>query len=84
MPERLRDFGLVVESKILTLMARGQDCRTGFEEVTGQKALISEWLDFELYGLVNWYDRPNKPDVSDDVRRLARWLWISHRVESDM
>ena len=27
---------------------------------------------------------PNKPYVLDDVRRLARWLGISHRVESDM
>ena len=65
-------------------MARGQDRRTGYEEVTGQTAEISEWIDFEFYDLVYWYDRQNNPDVSDDVRILARWLGISHPVGSDM
>ena len=59
-------------------MARGQDRHAGYEEVTVQTAETSEWLDFEFYDLVYWYDRPNKPDASDDVRRLARWLGISH------
>ena len=66
-PKRLWDFGLVVESKILTRMARRQDLRTGYEEVTGQTADISAWLDFGFYDLVYSYDRPNKPDVYDDV-----------------
>ena len=83
-PKRLWGFGLVAESKIMTRMACGQDCRTGYEKVTGQTADISAWLDFGFYDLVYSYDRPNKPDVYDDVRRLARWLGISHRVESDM
>ena len=65
-------------------MARGQDHRTGYDEVTGQTSEISEWLDFEFYDLVYWYDRPNKPDVSDDISILARWLGISHCVGSDM
>ena len=43
-PKRLWDFGLVVESEILTRMARGQDRRTGYEEVTDQTAYISEWI----------------------------------------
>ena len=55
-PKRLWDFGLVVESEILTRMARRQDRRTRYEEVTGQTADISEWLDFEFYDLVYWYD----------------------------
>ena len=83
-PKRLWGFGLVVEREILTQMARGQDRCTGYEEVTGQTAEISEWLDFGFYDLFYWYDRPNKPDVSDNVRRLARWLGISHRVGSDI
>ena len=45
-PKRLWDFGLVVESKILTRMACGQDRHTGYEEVTGKTAEISDWLDF--------------------------------------
>ena len=71
---------MVVESKILTQIARGKDRRTGYEDVTGQTVEISEWPDFEFYDLVYWYDSPNKSDVSDDIRRLARWLGISHCV----
>ena len=37
-----------------------------------------------MYDLVYWINRPNKPDTLDDVRRLGRWLVISHRVGSDM
>ena len=65
-------------------MARGRERRTGYEEVTGDTADISEWIDFEMYDLVYWIDIPNKPDKSDDVRRLGRWLGISHRVSSIM
>ena len=81
-PKQIWDFGLVVESKILTRMARGKDRRTGYEEVTGQTTEVSEWLYFEFYDLVYWYDRPNKPYASDDVRRLAKWLGIPHCVRS--
>ena len=83
-PKRLWDFGLVVESEILTRMARGQDRRTGYDEVPGKTADISECLDFEFYYLVYWYDRPNKLYVSNNVRRLSRWLGISHPVGSNM
>ena len=51
-------------------MARGQDHGIVHEEVTGQTADISEWLDFGFYDLVYWYDRPNK-------------LGILHHVGSD-
>ena len=37
-----------------------------------------------MYDIVYWIERPNKPDTSDDVRRLGRWLVISHHVGSDM
>ena len=53
-------------------MARGRDRRTGYEEVTKETADIREWFDFEMYDLVYWIDRPNKPGTSDDVRRLGR------------
>jgi hypothetical protein len=65
-------------------MARGKDLRSGYEEVTGNTPDISEWLDFEFYDLVWWIDRPNKPDVTEERRRLARRLGVSHRVGSDM
>ena len=37
-----------------------------------------------MYDLVYWIDITNKPDKSDDVRRLGRWLGISNLVGSDM
>ena len=83
-PTRLWDYGLVYESELLSRMARGKDGRTGYEEVTGNTADISEWLDFEFYDLVWWWDRPKKPDVTDETRRLGRWLGVSHRVGSDL
>ena len=83
-PKRLWDFGLVYESELLCRMARGDDRRTGYEEVTGQTPDISEWLDFEFYDLVWWLDRPTKPNFTDKVRRLARWIGVSHRVGSDL
>ena len=83
-PKRLWDYGLVYESELLSRMARASDRRTGYEEVTGQTPDISEWLDFEFYDLVWWLDRPTKPNITDETRRLARWLGVSHRVGSDL
>ena len=83
-PKRLWDYGLVYESELLSHMARASDRRTGYEEVTGQTPDISEWLDFEFYDLVWWLDRPTKPNITDETRRLAHWLGISHRVGSDL
>ena len=45
---------------------------------------IAKWLDFEFYDLVWWLDRHGKPNVTDDIRRLGRWLGTSHRVGSDL
>ena len=84
LPKRLWDFGLLYESELLSRMACGRDHRTGYEEVTGDNADISEWIYFEIYDLVYWIERPNKPDTSDNVRSIDRWLGMSHRVRSDM
>ena len=83
-PKQLWDFGLIYESELLSRMARGNDRRTGYEVVTGQTPDISEWLDFEFYDLVWWLDRSIKPNFTDNSRRLARWLGVSHRVGSDL
>jgi hypothetical protein len=72
------------ESELLTRMARGNEHRTGYEEVTGQTPDISEWLDFEFYDLVWWLDCPTKPNFTDDTRRLAHWLGVSHCVGSNL
>ncbi len=45
---------------------------------------ISEWLDFEFYDLVWWWDWPNKPNINDEMKWLGRWLGMSHHVGSDL
>jgi hypothetical protein len=79
-PKRLWDYGLIYESELLSRMARGNNRRTGYEEVTGQTPDISKWMDFAFYDLVWWLDRPTKPNITNSSCRLARWLGVSHRV----
>jgi hypothetical protein len=54
----LWDYGLVYEGELLTRMSHGDDgrSRSGYEQVTGKTPDISEWLDFEFYDLVWWWD----------------------------
>jgi hypothetical protein len=82
-PKRLWDYGLVHQAEILSRISRGKSGRTGIEEITGETPEISEWLDFDFYDLVWWLDQ-KKPGITDENRRLGRWLGISHRVGSDM
>jgi hypothetical protein len=67
-PSRLWDYGLVYEGELLSMISRGKDGRSGYEEVTGNTPNISEWLGFEFYDLVWWWDRPNKPNVMDETK----------------
>ena len=76
--KRLWDFGLIYESELLSQMAWGEDQRTGYEVVTGQMPDISEWLDFEFYDLVWWLNRTTKPNLTDNIWRLAHWLGVTH------
>ena len=82
-PQRLWDYGIVYESEILSRMSRGHDDRTGYERLTGQTPDISEWLDFTFYDLI-WYYNLEHPDITDNSRKLGRWLGISHRIGSDL
>jgi hypothetical protein len=51
--------------------------------VTGETPDISEWVDFEFYDPVWYYDH-KKMDMVDSGKRLARWLGIAHRIGSDL
>jgi Reverse transcriptase (RNA-dependent DNA polymerase) len=82
-PSRLWDYGLVYESNILNRIPRGSQQRTGLEMVTGETPDISEWVDFEFYDRVWFYDQ-KKMEINDTGRRLARWLGVAHRVGSDL
>ena len=55
-PKRLWDFGIVYKDKTLSRMSRGKEKRTGYEEVTGQTPELGDYLDFELYNIVWWWD----------------------------
>jgi len=66
--------------KLATVTARGKDNRMPYEEVTGDTPDISEYVDFEFYDWVWFWDRPG----DDDNPQIGRWLGVSHRVGSPM
>jgi hypothetical protein len=82
-PSRLWDYGLVYVAEVQSLLARGNDNRPGIEKIMGQTVDISEWLDFDFYERV-WYWDQKKMDMAGKQARLGRWLGIAHRVGSDM
>jgi hypothetical protein len=82
-PRRLWDFGLMYEAGILNRIPKGNSGRTGLEIVTGETPDISEWVDFEFYDRVWFYDH-KKIEMDSAGKRLARWLGIAHRVDSDL
>jgi hypothetical protein len=57
--------------------------RPGLEEIKGDTIDISEWLDFEFYDYV-WYWDEKKMDMTDDQRLIGRWLGIAPRISSDL
>lgn len=57
-PKRLWDFGMMYHAEIMSRTARGENKRTGLECVTGETPDISEWLDFSLYDLVWFWNKP--------------------------
>ena len=82
-PRRLWDYGLVYEAEIISRISRGPEGRTGIETITGDTPDISEWLDFDFYDLVWYWDAPHLA-ITEDNPRLGRWLGVAHRVGSDM
>jgi hypothetical protein len=82
-PSRLWDYGLVYIAELMSITARGPHGRPGIEAIMGHTIDISEWLDFEFYDYV-WYWDEAKADMSEGQRLLGRWLGIAHRVGSDM
>ena len=55
-PGRLWGYGLKWESEIMSRTAHGPLERTGVERITGNTPDISEWIDFEMYDLVWFWD----------------------------
>jgi hypothetical protein len=82
-PRRLWDYGLVYIAEIASITARGPTGRPGMEEILGQTVDISEWLDFDFYDQV-WYWDEKKKDMNIAQRKLGRWLGVAHRVGTEM
>ena len=76
-PKCIWDFGLVWECEIYSRTAN-KDGRPGLERITGDTVDISEWIEFEFYDLVRYWD--NRDDASNDS--VGRWLGVSHHVGS--
>ena len=51
--------------------------------VTGETPDTSEWLYFEFYDCVWYYDQ-KEIAIDGSGRRLARWLGVAHRIGSDL
>ena len=77
-PQRVWDFGLVYEARILSMIARGPDGIPGLEKITGDTVDITEWLDFTFWDRVWFWDDPN----GETGPTLGRWLGVSHRIGS--
>ena len=82
-PSRLWDYGLVYIAEVQSILARGPDQRPGIERLTGDTIDISEWLDFDFYDRVSYWDQ-KKMDMTDEQAKIGRWLGIAHRVGSNM
>ena len=70
-PSCLWDYGLVYISEIQSLLALDRDQRPGLERITGNTIDISEWLDFDFYDLV-WYWDQKKMDMTEEQARIGR------------
>jgi hypothetical protein len=87
-PSRLWDFGIVYVAEILSITARSATGRPGMEEVKGETIDISEWLDFEFYDYV-WYwdekkmDMSERPKIWQNPRRRKQFEHLTLRLTDD-
>ena len=79
-PTRLWDYAMVHISKLMNFTARGRNGRTGHEEITGETPDISEYVDFDFYDWVWYWDAPD----SENSPKIGRWLGPSHRIGAAM
>jgi hypothetical protein len=79
-PVRLWDYAMVNITKLMNFTARGANGRTGYEEITGKTPDISEYVDFDFYDWVWYWDIPDK----DNSPKIGRWLGPSHRIGASM
>ena len=71
---RLWSYCLAYKTEIFSRIWRPQHDRIGWESITGNTPDVSEYLDFNFYGWIWWWDLDCKRP------RLGRWLGVSHHV----
>ena len=79
-PTRLWDYAMVHITQLMNRTARGRNGRTGIEEITGETPDISEYVDFDFYDWVWYWDTPDK----ENSPKIGRWLGPSHRIGASM
>mmetsp|Transcript_34844 Transcript_34844/g.53423 ORF Transcript_34844/g.53423 Transcript_34844/m.53423 type:complete len:144 (-) Transcript_34844:2527-2958(-) len=77
---RLWDYGMIHESRILACIAPANG-RLSLEEVLGDAVDLSEYLDFDFFDQV-WFWEPNAGEKEE--RQPGRWLGISNRYGAAM
>jgi len=76
-PKCVWDFHIVWEAQIYSRTVH-RNHNTSLEALTGDTVDISEWIEFEFYDLVlYWDDRDNETRQS-----IGRWLGPSHHIGS--
>jgi hypothetical protein len=77
-PEALWDFGITYTTDIRQMIARPTlDNRSAYEILTGNSPDISDFLDFEVYQWVKYYEPAAFPASRE---YLGRWLGNAHGV----
>jgi hypothetical protein len=74
-PSRLWDYEIVYVAEILSITARLTTGHPGIEEVKGDTIDISEWLDFEFYDHVWYWD---EKEGRHDRRSTFNWQMAWH------
>ena len=73
---RLWDYLLIWTAEVISRTWNPKFERTGIEEITGETPDISEWIEFDFYDRVWFWDKPD----DEDNPKPGRWLGVSHRV----
>ena len=77
MPRRLWDYALVWCTEIFSRTYNYKTERTGLEHLTRDMPDISEWLDFDLFDKVWFWDSPHKEE------NLRPGRWLAYLIKSD-
>ncbi len=55
----------------------------GLDQITGDTVDISEWLDFDFYDYVWYWNMPHL-NILKDITKIGCWLGVLHMIKSNM